>query len=502
MTGPNRPKAQKVIPGPIEPARSAVPSMQSTYGAATPHSRQTRDASANQPATHRVTLYLFLASFVVFSVSPVTILMDSQFELLTSESLLRDHSVALNRFMIPGLDPQSLPVHPDSEVDRPFYQLVRVGGEVVYRYPHGGSFLALPFVALMDLAGASVVRRDRSYDATTEVLSGKLLASLLMAVLVALLFEIAARLVPLPFALAIAVTAGFGSQIWSSTSRALWSQTWEIFIAGWVIWLLLSAEQRGSVQGPKRLRPLLLATLLAWLFFVRPTGAIVVGCVTLFVWCYHRRDFPAFALCGAAWGAAFILYSLWSFGQPIPDYYFWSGRISSAHQMAATLMACLISPSRGLLVFTPAVALPLYLVMRHCRDLAHSGMAILSLAIIACYMATVCAYSKWWGGYSFGPRLLGSLVPWWGLLAALGFQALLRYGALPGAGRARSVYRRLVVTFALMAALIGIVINGWGAISWAPLLWNQTVEIDRHPERVWDWHNAQFAVGWTGSPRR
>lgn len=170
--------------------------------------------------------------------------------------------------------------------------------------------------------------------------------------------------------------------------------------------------------------------------------------------------------------------------------------------MAATLMACLISPSRGLLVFTPAVALPLYLVMRHCRDLAHSGMAILSLAIIACYMATVCAYSKWWGGYSFGPRLLGSLVPWWGLLAALGFQALLRYGALPGAGRARSVYRRLVVTFALMAALIGIVINGWGAISWAPLLWNQTVEIDRHPERVWDWHNAQFAVGWTGSPRR
>lgn len=244
--------------------------MQSTYGAATPHSRQTRDASANQPATHRVTLYLFLASFVVFSVSPVTILMDSQFELLTSESLLRDHSVALNRFMIPGLDPQSLPVHPDSEVDRPFYQLVRVGGEVVYRYPHGGSFLALPFVALMDLAGASVVRRDRSYDATTEVLSGKLLASLLMAVLVALLFEIAARLVPLPFALAIAVTAGFGSQIWSSTSRALWSQTWEIFIAGWVIWLLLSAEQRGSVQGPKRLRPLLLATLLAWLFLYVP----------------------------------------------------------------------------------------------------------------------------------------------------------------------------------------------------------------------------------------
>jgi len=228
----------------------------------------------------------------------------------------------------------------------------------------------------------------------------------------------------------------------------------------------------------------------------------VVVCVTLFVWWYHRRDFPAFALCGAAWGAAFILYSKWSFGQPIPDYYLWGGRTSSAHQMAATLMAYLISPSRGLLVYTPAVVLPLYLVVRHWRDLAHRGMAVLSLAIIACYMATVCAYSKWWGGCSYGPRLLSSLIPWWGLLAALGFQALLRYGALPGAGRARSVYRHVVVTLALLAALIGIVINGRGAMSWAPFLWNQAVEIDRHPERVWDWHKAQFAAGWRELERR
>ena len=163
---------------------------------------------------------------------------------------------------------------------------------------------------------------------------------------------------------------------------------------------------------------------------------------------------------------------------------------------AALLGLFLISPSRGLLIFTPAVALPLYLVMRHWRDLAHRGMAVLCLITIACYMAAVCAFSKWWGGWSYGPRLLSSLVPWWGLLAALGFQALLRYCALPEAGRARSVYKRVVVTWALLAALIGIVINGYGAISWAPFLWNQTVEIDQHPERVWDWRKAQFAAGW------
>ena len=108
---------------------------------------------------------------------------------------------------------------------------------------------------------------------------------------------------PPPFALAIAVTCGFGSQIWSSTSRALWSQTLGDFhqrmgnlaVAG------VADEQQPAlslqaVAARDYSQPFSLAV-----FLVRPTGAIVVACVTLFVWWYHRRDFPAFALCGAAW---------------------------------------------------------------------------------------------------------------------------------------------------------------------------------------------------------
>lgn len=464
--------------------------------------KQTCNAPAGQPRSHRTALYLFLVCFTIFDLSPVAMLLDTRFELLTSESLLRHRSVALNRFKIPGLDPHSLPLHPDLEADRSFYQLVRVGGKTVYRYPHGGALLALPFVLGLDLAGISVVRGDGSYDAVAEIRLGRLLASLLMALLVALFFEIAAGLVPAAFALAIAMAAGFGSQIWSNTSRALWSQTWEIFIAGWIIWLLLAAEEQCPGHGPRRVRPVLLATLLSWLYFVRPTGAIVVVSVTLFVWWRHRRDFRALALCGAAWGAAFVLYSRWAFGQSIPDYYLWGGRIGGASQMGMTLLVYIISPSRGLLVFTPSVALTLYLIMRHWRDLSHRGLAFLSLTIIAGYVAAVCAFSKWWGGWSYGPRLLSSLIPWWVLLAALGFQALLRYCARPQTNHTPSVYRRAMVTCGVLTALIGIIINGWGAISWAPFLWNRAVQIDQHPERIWDWHRPQFAAGWTDLARQ
>ncbi|MGO9060809.1 MAG: hypothetical protein ACLQU2_26020 [Candidatus Binataceae bacterium] len=339
MKRDSRPKDEKWIPDRGKRAATA----QSADKAPNQPDKQACDASADQPRSHRTALYLFLVCFIIFDLSPVAVLLDTRFELLTSESLLRHRSVALNRFKVPGLDPQSLPVHPDLEADLPFYQLVRVGGEAVYRYPHGGAFLALPFVAGLDLVGISVVRSDGSYDALAEIRLGKLLASLLMAVTVALFFEIAARLVPAAFALAIATAAGFGSQIWSSTSHALWSQTWEIFIAGWVIWLLLAAEEQRPGLRPRRWRPVLLATLLAWLYFVRPTGAIVMVCVTLFVWRRHRRDFPAFALCGAVWGAAFILYSRWSFDQLIPDYYLWGGRSGGASQMGMTLLAYLTS---------------------------------------------------------------------------------------------------------------------------------------------------------------
>ena len=87
------------------------------------------------------------------------------------------------------------------------------------------------------------------------------------------------------------------------------------------------------------------------MYLVRPTGAIPVLCVTIYVFAFWRSDFIAYSLTGLAWFAGFVCYSWFTFGKLIPDYYL-DSRTDFGN--LKNLPAILFSPSRGLFVFVPA----------------------------------------------------------------------------------------------------------------------------------------------------
>ncbi|HEY2106548.1 MAG TPA: hypothetical protein VGH29_12220 [Candidatus Binataceae bacterium] len=181
-----------------------------------------------------------------------------------------------------------------------------------------------------------------------EALLQKLLAGLLMAATACVFFEIGMH-TPLPiiWSAMVAIGGALGTQIWSSASRTLWSQTWEVFLASCAVLLLLQG-------GERRQHPIRLATLLAWMYFVRPTAVVAVADVTLYLWLFHRRSFATCLIVLSAWMLIFVLYWMAVFGQGLPDYYRQGGLLELT-RTAATLPAILISPSRGLLVFVPTV---------------------------------------------------------------------------------------------------------------------------------------------------
>ncbi len=100
----------------------------------------------------------------------------------------------------------------------------------------------------------------------------------------------------------------------------------------------------------------------------------------------------------------------------------------------------------------------------------------------------VSLWPVWWGGFSYGPRLLADVLPWLALLAILGCAARLR-----SADNAK--FSRTEIATALSLLALSIAINGRGAISVATAAWNIEVDIDRHPEQVWNWSNPQFMAG-------
>lgn len=452
--------------------------------------------SSNSPRNRHVvsSFILFVLTFVVFVASPTPRLADSKYTLLLSESLLINHTPNLAHFQIPGLQISTLSSHPDLVRAPLFYELINVHGRLLYYYSHGSSILSIPWVAMFLVSRHSVAGSDRVYHERWEAIEQHLIAATLMAVLALVFLRMASVILPAPWDFIVAAGASFGSQIWSTASRALWSHTWEIVLLGAIVLELLEAA-----ENKRRLRGVWVATLVSWLFFVRPTGAIVVAALTIYICLYAPDIFVPYVTTGFGWLAAFVAYSWLVFSEALPGYYREPSFFSPDHFFTA-LFGCLVSPSRGLLIFVPSLFFVAYLVVRYWQELPHRRLAVLAITVISIHQLVLTGDAKWWGGYSYGPRLSTDLIPWFVLLAILGLRPFLeenaRIGAMSGAVQARlSMRQRITIALGGLLLALSIMINARGAFSQATLDWNARVQIDRHPERVWDLRSPQFLAG-------
>ncbi len=429
-------------------------------------------------------LLIFLATFVVFIISPVRTVFDSKYSMLFSEQLLWHGSFSLDRHAFPELkekDPAEVLVQGENLT----YQLVPVGGRLYYFFPPGSSVLSIPYVALMNAIGISAVDQGGTYNPRGESRIEGGLAALLMAGLVVIVFRMGRLLLPFDWSLLIAVSTAFGTQVWSLASRALWTQTWGIFILGLILWLILRTETKKT-----RLRPVLLATCLSWLYFVRPTFSSSIVVIALYVLIFHRAIFLPFVLTGCGWFGAFIGYSQYHFGDVLPLYYRVT-RLRFTNSFWEALPGHLISPSRGLLIYVPVLTFIAYLLVRY-RSSSRTKLVVMALSVILIHLIVVSLVAPWQGGHCYGPRLSTDLVPWFALLGMLAVEARLRWRDKNPAQD--SVFRiRTELGFAVLLLVCGITLHGIGAVSRGAWLWNVLpTNVDQDSSRLWDWRHPQF----------
>lgn len=436
----------------------------------------------------RIGLWLFIVTAGVFLLSPVWELADSNYSMVLSESIIRNHSTNLNGYQFPApIREDTLCRAPDrpATIEEPTYQLARVNGNTEYCYPHGTSILSIPFVFLITRTlDVNPLTTDGRYDRAGEAITQRLLASLLMAGFTLVLFKTALLLLGVLPSLIIAVGTALGTQVWSTASRVMWSHTWLIFLGGLLAYSLLRRE-----TGQRKPGPVILATLLSWMYFTRPTAALPILCVTAYMFAFYRREFLTYAMTGLAWFGGFLGYSWFTLGNLIPDYYLES-RLNF-RDFSNTFPAILISPSRGLFIYVPILFFVFYLLIRYWKTLPFQRLAVMALAIVILNIITIALYSFWWGGYSYGPRYLTDEIPWLALLAILGCAARLR----------TSKFGRSEVVAAVALLALSIAINGRGALSWPSAYWNVVVAIDTHPQRAWDWSYPQFMAGLIAPPK-
>ena len=441
-----------------------------------------------------VVLTLFLAVWYVLWSSPNLYIGDSKYSMLLSQNLLKRHSFVLDGYSIPRLPTVR---SGSADLNGDIYQLETVDDHLYYYFPPGTSLLSAPFVALMEGYGRSVVRADGTYNLRNDERVQRWIAALLMAALTAVFYLTSRLLLPISWSVGTALGGALGTQVWSTASRAMWAHTWGIFLLGGVLYLLLAAA-----TGRREPKPVLLASVLSWMYFVRPTSSVFIIGISVYVLLFHRSAFLPYALTGATWFAAFVGYSWFHFGKPLPSYY-QANRLELTHFWEA-FAGNLVSPSRGLLIHVPVVLFVVYLVARHWKQQPFPRLVWLTLAVSAAHLAIVASFSPWFGGVCFGPRYSTELVPWLVLASVLGVSAMRRQWR-EGERWGRSTpttWRNPALACGGVLLLASVFINGRGACSFSTVRWNGSpTNVDEAPWRVWDWTYPQFLAGLVRPPR-
>lgn len=441
---------------------------------------------------HLVGAIIFLTTLLIFWFSPVYQVTDSKYSMMVSESLLKHRTFALDNYAVPRLAPVE---REDYTMDGDIYQLELARGHIFYFFPAGSSVLSLPYVALMNAFGISAVNADGTYSHLGEMRIETSLAAMLMAALAALFFYTSRLVLPLSWSVVIALGGALGTQVWSTASRALWSHTWLILLLGVVVYQLLRQEAR-----ERRMNPVLMASLLSWMYFVRPSASVTIIALSIYLFLYYRKLFLPYAVTGAVWLIGLVAYSWHNFGHLLPSYY--RANRLRLWWFKVALPGNFISPARGLLVYVPVLLFVVYLLVRYRIELATRRLTWLALLIVAGNMLVISLFPHWWGGAGFGPRFSTDIVPWFVLLAILGVQAMLRWRDEHGAETSRVRWSAQLATGAILLAC-SIFINARGAIAAQTWLWNTQptdpdtmhVDVAGMERKLWDWRQPQFLAG-------
>lgn len=431
---------------------------------------------------------LFLVFLAIFIASPVRQVSDASYSLLVSENLLRHGTFALDGYVEQPLDPT---VHPISKEGELPYHLVESGGHVYYQYPPGTSILSVPFVALSHVFGMTAIDEDGVYDSREERRMMFRLAALLMACFTVLGYRLANSLLDHRWSLVFAAAAALTTQVWSTASRGLWSHTWAILLVLAAIVLLVRHE-----TTDRGVRPFLLGTLLSWAYFTRPTMAVGVAMVGLYLALRYRRALLSYAATVSGWLAVFITASWWQYGRLLPPYYrpaklgtteFWTG-----------LAGNLVSPSRGLLIFLPSLLMIAYLWVRYRRSSSLTPLAVLGTGAAVGHLLIVASFPIWWGGECYGPRLMTDAAPWLILTSLVAIDGWRRANVGRGSWRPRLRIEATLLGMTLGAAFL---MNAGGALSARTNEWNWTpASVDTDTSRVWDWRDPQFLAPFRPPP--
>ncbi|MBN8940850.1 MAG: hypothetical protein J0H01_15220 [Rhizobiales bacterium] len=382
-------------------------------------------------------------------------------------SIWRSHSVALNPILINMAQGRTVPTE-QGKVDTAYWIVKGPRDHYVSIYPIVVPVILAP-IYLPAVAYLHRVDWDPvTFDKVARIME-KLSASSIAATSVALLYLLLRRRADPGTAAILALAYAFGTTTWVISGQALWAHG---------LAQLLVVATMLLLTGPRtRLRAVWVGLFCALIAANRQPDAILAAGLGIYGLWWAGRMAPLLVLSGLVPVALTLAYNLLMVGHIAGAYALVAQSAHFNDSMIDGIAGLLISPMRGLLVFSPFLLfVPLFLW----RVLAEPKGRGLTIAAGCAMIVQVLLYAMidWRQGMSWGPRWLTEMLPMLMWMLVPVFQALSRSG--------RAVFG--------LACAVAVAIQAVGAfwytgVSDAPLVFAQG------PDRMraaWDVRNAAF----------
>ena len=393
-------------------------------------------------------ILLFIFSFSIFIINFRYVgCGDTQPNELLPISFIKEGNFDFNEFFLPSRLP---------------YGFRSVKGKIVSAYPIVSGMLSIPLYFFAHSLDIDIFR----YRFILALFSASMICSLSAVFLYFTLRNITKRE---ETAAIFSLIYCFATPVLSVISRGLWSHTASLLFI--TISLFLVFDKKGKFSKYCGLS-------LGLAIWSRPSNVFLVIFLIAYLYLKQRNSFKWFLV------MFFIPLSiLFIYSSQYLDSVFVLGQYQDVSgfnsPLLIGLLGLLISPSRGILVYSPiflfSFAYMFYMFFSNKFSLIYRCLTLGSIAVILLFSK----WHMWWGGQSFGYRIISDIVP-----ILIIFLAMIWERLIINRGYLKIIFIILLL-FSVYTHLLGAFVYP-GGFNFSPDL------IDENPQRLWDFSDTQI----------
>lgn len=366
------------------------------------------------------------------------------------------------------------------------YYIVNEKGVYVSMYPIVTPLLITPFYLipyeLLKLTGYPINLVDPVFSLTVSWME-KLCASFIASLSAIFVYLSLRRIVDEKIVFICTIAYALGTATFSISSQGLWQQGLSELLLSIMIYVIIKNESTDDLINIP-----LIGALSGLFFFNRPSDGILLLPAIIYVLSLKNyKKIFLFLISAIAASIPFFGYNYYYFRNIFGGYGSLLSIFAFNWGAASNFLGLLISPNRGIFVYTPIALFSLaglFCIKKIMLPRLRTFLYVSAVAMFLQVFVYSC-FTIWWAGYSYGPRFLAGMLPLVVMFISL---------SLPGnIGFKAKDKRKVAISAAFISLLlISISIQAIGVFYYKADWDSFPVSIDAAPWRVWDFHDTQI----------